>query len=254
MDAAEEEAVVRTIRSKWISTGPECQALEEEFAAATGTKYAVSVANCTVALHLALLAEKCSPGDEVIVPSLTFAATANAVRYTGATPVFADIESDDEPLLCVNTIERVLTPKTKGIIVMHYAGFPVDFDAIAAFAKTHGLWIIEDACHAPLSEYKERKVGSLGDVGCFSFFSNKNISSGEGGIMTTDSEEMAREFKLFRSHGMSTMSYERAKGHATTYNIEEVGYNYRLDDIRASIARVQLAKLPEDLRAAGPST
>lgn len=247
MDRAEEEAVVRTLRSRWISMGPECEALEAEFAAATGTRYGVAVANCTVALHMALLAKGCGVGDEVIVPSLTFAATANAVRYTGAEPVFADIVSDDEPLVSRQTIERVVSPRTKGIIVMHYAGFPVAFDEIEAFAKANGLFLVEDACHAPLSEYKGRKAGSLGDVGCFSFFSNKNISSGEGGMLTTDDAAIAKEFGLLRSHGMTVSSYRRSEGHATSYNIEEVGYNYRLDDIRASIARVQLEKLPADL-------
>jgi dTDP-4-amino-4,6-dideoxygalactose transaminase len=144
-------------------------------------------------------------------------------------------------------IEQLITPKTKAIVVVHYAGFPADMDAIMAIAKLHNLKVIEDACHGPLSEYKGKKLGTIGDVGCFSFFSNKNISTGEGGMLVTNNEALANRVKSLRSHGMTTMSFQRFKGHATAYDISEVGYNFRMDDIRASIGIVQLHRLKEDL-------
>ena len=187
------------------------------------------------------------PGDEVICPSLTFAASCNCIRYVGATPVFADIIGPDHINIDPRDIEAKITPKTKGIIVVHMAGFPAKMDEIMAIAKKHNLKVIEDACHGPLSEYKGKKLGTIGDCGSFSFFSNKNISTGEGGMFITNNEEYAQKARLIRSHGMSTMSYQRASGHATEYDITCLGYNFRMDDIRAAIAIEQLKKLPGDL-------
>jgi dTDP-4-amino-4,6-dideoxygalactose transaminase len=186
-------------------------------------------------------------GDEVIVPSLTFVATANCVRYVGATPVFADITSSEDLTINIEDIKRKITPRTKAIIPMHFAGYAADMEAIMSIAKEHHLKVIEDACHGPLSEYQGKKLGSIGDVGCFSFFSNKNISTGEGGMLITNSDEIADKIKLLRSHGMTTMSYQRASGHATTYDVVSSGFNYRMDDLRAGIGLVQLQKLPADL-------
>jgi dTDP-4-amino-4,6-dideoxygalactose transaminase len=243
----ETAAVVATLESKWLSMGPQCVALEEQFASMCGSKRAVTVTNCTAALHLALMAMDIKEGDEVIVPSLTFVATANSVRYVGATPVFADITSLEDLTISVEDIARKITDKTKAIIPMHFAGYPADMDKIMALAKHYNLKVVEDACHGPLSEYKGRKLGSIGDVGCFSFFSNKNISTGEGGMLITNNDEIADRIKLLRSHGMTTMSYQRASGHATTYDVIDSGYNYRMDDIRASIGLVQIGKLQADL-------
>ncbi|MBT4339573.1 MAG: DegT/DnrJ/EryC1/StrS family aminotransferase, partial [Bacteroidetes bacterium] len=145
-------------------------------------------------------------------------------------------------------IEKKITSKTKAIIVMHYGGFPCKMDEIIELAKIHDLKVIEDSSHAPLTEYKEKKIGTIGDIGTFSFFSNKNISTGEGGILVTDNELYYQKAKLLRSHGMTTMSFERAKGHATEYDIENLGYNFRMDDIRASIGIVQFKKLKADLK------
>ncbi|WP_076411040.1 DegT/DnrJ/EryC1/StrS aminotransferase family protein [Shewanella sp. UCD-KL12] len=245
----ETAAVVATLESKWLSMGPQCVELEEKFAAMCGSKRGVTVTNCTAALHLALMAMDIKEGDEVIVPSLTFVATANCVRYVGATPVFADITSLDDLTISVDDIANKITPNTKAIIPMHFAGYPADMDRIMALAKKHNLKVIEDACHGPLSEYKGRKLGSIGDVGCFSFFSNKNISTGEGGMLITDNDEIADRIKLLRSHGMTTMSYQRAAGHATTYDVVDSGYNYRMDDLRASIGLVQIGKLQADLES-----
>jgi len=246
-DEAEAKAAYDVIKSGWISTGPKCQEFEEKFAEILGAPYAVSLANCTVALHLAMVILGIGPGDEVIVPSLTFVATANAVRYVGATPVFADIVSLEEPAIDPLDIRAKITPRTKAVIVMHYAGFPCRMDEIMQIANEHGLKVVEDACHGPLSEYKGKKLGTIGDIGCFSFFSNKNISTGEGGMLVTNDPAYDQLAKLLRSHGMTTMSYQRASGHATEYDVVRLGYNYRMDDIRAAIGLVQLDKLRNDL-------
>ena len=241
------DAVSETIRSKWISTGPKCEELEELFVNMLDVKYAVSVSNCTDALHLAMIVNGVSAGDEVICPSLTFAASANCIRYVGATPVFCDITGLDEMNINPKEIKKLITSKTKAIVVVHMAGFPAKMDEIMSIANEHNLKVIEDACHGPLSEYKAKKLGTIGNVGCFSFFSNKNISTGEGGMIITNDESLAKRCRLLRSHGMTTMSYQRAKGHATSYDIVDLGYNFRMDDIRASIGVVQMQKLKKDL-------
>jgi len=244
----EELAVVETLRSKWISTGPKTAEFESSFAGLLSSKHALAVSNCTVSLHLAMKILGIGPGDEVICPSLTFVATVNAIRYVDAIPVFADIYSNDDLNINPSDIERKITPKTKAIVVMHYAGFPCAMDEIMRIAARHNLRVVEDACHGPLSEYGGKKLGTIGDVGCFSFFSNKNISTGEGGMLVTNDTGLYEHAKLLRSHGMTTLSYERSKGHSTGYDVVESGYNYRMDDIRASIGIVQLRKLEMDLR------
>lgn len=246
-DEAEAQAAYDVIKSGWISTGPMCLAFEKKFAEMLETDNAVSLANCTVALHLALVILGIKEGDEVIVPSLTFVATANAVRYANATPVFADICSLEEPTISPADIKAKISPNTKAIVVMHYAGFPCKMDEIMQIAREHNLKVVEDACHGPLSEYKGKKLGTIGDIGCFSFFSNKNISTGEGGMLVTSNAEYAERARLLRSHGMTTMSYQRASGHATEYDVVTLGYNYRMDDIHAAVGLAQLKKLPSDL-------
>lgn len=243
------DAVTETIKSKWISTGPKCEELENQFVEMFNVKHAISLSNCTDALHLAMIVNNISAGDEVICPSLTFAASVNSIRYVGAIPVFCDIEGLDNMNISPREIEKLITPKTKAIVVVHMAGFPADMEAIMKIAEKHNLKVIEDACHGPLSEYKGKKLGTIGSVGCFSFFSNKNISTGEGGMMITNDDEIAKRCRLLRSHGMTTMSYQRAKGHATAYDIVDLGFNFRMDDIRASIGVVQMNKLRPDLEA-----
>lgn len=248
-DECEAQAAYDTIKSGWISTGPKNAELEQMFVDMWKVKSAVSMSNCTSSLHTCCMVCGFGPGDEVIVPSLTFAASYNCIRYVGATPVFADIVGPNHINIDPKDIEAKITPRTKGIIVVHMAGFPADMDAIMAIARKHHLKVIEDACHGPLSEYKGKKLGTIGDCASFSFFSNKNISTGEGGMFITNNEEMAAKARLIRSHGMSTMSYQRASGHATEYDITCLGYNFRMDDIRAAIAIEQLKKLPKDLEA-----
>jgi len=242
-DSEEETAVLQVVKSRWLTMGAMTQAFEEEFAAYTGARHAIAVANGTAALHLACLALGLKPGDEVILPSLTFVATANAIRYTGATPVFADIESEVDLDISVRAIERKLTEKTRAIMVMHYGGYACDMPAITKLAKMKGLAIIEDAAHASGSEIDGRPMGIWGDVGCFSFFSNKNMTTGEGGMVVTNDDGMAAKIRILRSHGMTTMSWDRHRGHAWSYDVVELGYNYRLDEIRAALGRVQLSKL-----------
>jgi dTDP-4-amino-4,6-dideoxygalactose transaminase len=247
-DQAEEDAVIRTLRSKWISTGPRTAEFENRFAEMLGVKHALAMANCTASLHLALLLTGIKPGDEIICPSLTFVATANAIRYMNAKPVFADIKSFEDLTIDPEDIERKITEQTKAIMLMHYGGFSCEMDKILEIAEKNNLRIIEDACHGPLAEFDGKKLGTFGDFGCFSFFSNKNISTGEGGMLVTNNTELFQRAKLIRSHGMTSLSFERGKGHSTDYDVIELGYNYRMDDIRASIGIVQLDKLENDLR------
>lgn len=246
-DEQEEKAVVDVLQSKWISTGPRSSELEDMFCDYFNVGHAVSLTNCTVALHLAMEVLNIQKGNEVICPSLTFVATANAIKYVGAIPVFADVKGEDDLTIDPEQIRKLITENTKAIIVMHYAGFSCEMDEILAIAEEHNLKVIEDACHGPLSEYKGKKLGTIGDVGCFSFFSNKNLSTGEGGMLLTNNPDLAEKAKLLRSHGMTTMSYNRAKGHSTSYDVVALGYNYRMDDIRASLGIVQLKKLRADL-------
>ena len=246
-DGKEAQAAYDTIQSGWISTGPKCEELEKMFIDMFHVNYAVSISNCTDALHLCCLACGVGPGDEVLCPSLTFAASANCIRYVGATPVFCDIVGPEHINIDPAEIERKITDKTKAILVVHMAGFPCKMDEIMAIAKKHNLKVIEDACHGPLSEYNGVKLGTIGDCAAYSFFSNKNISTGEGGMLITNNKDVADKVRLLRSHGMTTMSYQRAGGHATSYDIVELGYNFRLDDIHAAIAIEQLKKLPGDL-------
>lgn len=246
-DEQEIQAVTDTIKSKWVSTGPKCEELEQIFIDQFNVKNAISMSNCTDALHLACKICDIGPGDEVLCPSLTFVASANSIRYVGGVPVFCDINGPDDLNIDPSEIEKKITPKTKAIMVVHLAGFPAKMDEIMNIAKKHNLKVIEDACHGPLSEYKGKKLGTIGDFGCFSFFSNKNISTGEGGMLITNNDEYAKKAKLLRSHGMTTMSFQRAKGHATEYDVVDLGYNFRMDDIRASIGVVQMKKLRGDL-------
>ena len=247
-DKRERDAVTRVIKSGWISEGSVCRSFEKKFSSMLGTRYALCLSNCTSALHLALLVLGVKNKDEVICPSLTFVATVNAIRYINAKPVFCDIKSIEEPVIDPEEIEKKITKKTKAIIIMHYAGFPCDVERIMQTARRYNLKVIEDACHAPLSEYKGKKLGTIGDIGCFSFFSNKNISTAEGGMLVTNNINCFEKAKSLHSHGMTSISFDRAKGHAASYDVVDLGYNYRMDDIRASIGIVQLDKLIRDIK------
>ncbi|MEN6332062.1 MAG: DegT/DnrJ/EryC1/StrS family aminotransferase [Smithella sp.] len=244
-DHEEEEAVLRVLRRKWLTMGEEINAFEHEFADFCGVKHALAVSSCTAALHLANVAAGVQPGFEVICPSLTFAATVNAVIYAGGLPVFADITSKDDWTISPDAIRQKITPRTKGIVVMHYGGFACRMEEILKIAESHKIAVIEDAAHAPGSIYRGSILGAIGNISCFSFFSNKNISTGEGGMICTNNDEYAQQIKNIRSHGMTSGTVDRHRGHAFSYDITALGYNYRLDEIHAALGRVQLKKLEE---------
>lgn len=243
-DEQEIGAVADVLKSRWLSMGAVTRQFEEEFAAFIGAKHTLAVTNATAALHLACLSAGVGPGDEVIVPALTFVATANAIRYTGAVPVFADIESLNWLNISPAAIEACITEKTRAILVVHYAGFACDMPAIMEIADRHGLVVLEDSAHAIGSQLEGRTLGTWGAVGCFSFFSNKNMTTGEGGMLATNDDAIAARLKILRSHGMTSLSWDRHKGHASTYDVVDLGYNYRIDEMRSALGRVQLRKLP----------
>jgi dTDP-4-amino-4,6-dideoxygalactose transaminase len=245
------DAVVETVRSGWWSMGPRVEEFEREFAVFCRAPHAVAVANGTAALHLGLLAVGCGPGDEVIVPSLNFVAAANTIVHTGATPVFCDIVGPDDLNLDPGDVEAAISPQTKAIVTLHYAGVPCAMDTIAALADGHGFAVVEDAAHAPGASLHGRMCGTLGRVGCFSFFSNKNLPVGEGGMIVTSDDGLAKQLRLLRSHGMTTLTWDRHRGHASSYDVVLPGFNYRLDEVRAAVGTVELRRLPEQNAARG---
>jgi dTDP-4-amino-4,6-dideoxygalactose transaminase len=239
-------AVRETVSSGWWSMGARVAEFEREFAGFVGSKHALAVTNGTAALHLGLLGLGCGLGDEVIVPSLNFVAAANTVVHVGAAPVFCDIIGDDDLTLDPADVEKAIGPATKAIAVMHYGGFPCRMDAVRELADRYEIAIIEDAAHAPGTIWRGRRCGTLGDVGCFSFFSNKNLPVGEGGMVVTDDDELAERLGLLRSHGMTTLTWDRHRGHSRSYDVLTAGFNYRLDEMRAAIGLVQLRRVLDE--------
>jgi dTDP-4-amino-4,6-dideoxygalactose transaminase len=242
----EEEAVLEVLRSKWLSMGPQVQAFEREFGRHVGAEHALAVANATAALHLAYLASGLGPGDEIIQPAINFVAASNMTVAVGATPLFGDIVSLETPVLDPAEVERLLTPRTKAVVVMYYGGYFGPTAELQALCRSRGVALVEDACHAVGARCRDlggRMAGSLGDVACFSFFSNKNLATGEGGMVTTNRPDLAERLRLLRSHGMTTLTWDRHRGHASTYDVRVHGYNYRLDELHAALGRVQLRKL-----------
>lgn len=246
LDDNEIEAVTKVLKSKWLSMGPVTQKFEKEFAEYLGVKHAFAVSNATAALHIAHWVLGIRAGDEVIVPSLTFVATSNSILYCEAKPVFADITSLEDFNISPEDILNKITPKTKAITVVHYGGYPCDMNAIMEIAQDHGLRVIEDAAHAPGAEYKGKKCGTIGDVGCFSFFANKNIATGEGGMIVTNDDNLAEKIRIMRSHGMTTLTWDRHKGHANSYDVVDIGFNYRINEMASALGQVQLRKLDKN--------
>jgi dTDP-4-amino-4,6-dideoxygalactose transaminase len=241
------EAVAETLRSGWLTLGPRTAAFEEAFAAQLGARHAIAVSSCTAALHLAYLAAGVGPGDEVIVPSFTFAATAAAVLYCGATPVFAEIVSRADPSLDPDDVAARITPRTKAVTVVHYAGYAAAADRLRALCDQHGLALIEDVAHAPSATLHGRKLGTWGLAGAFSFFSNKVLSVGEGGLLCTDSDEVAAFVRSRRSHAMTSGTWDRHNARTDTYDVVGLGYNYRLDEPRAALLLSRLRRLEADI-------
>jgi dTDP-4-amino-4,6-dideoxygalactose transaminase len=238
-------AVLDVLDSGWLSMGPVTAQFEEDFAAFLGTDHALAVTNGTAALHLAAAALGLGPGDEVICPSLTFVASAAAMRQTGASVRLADAISTEDFCLDPAEIERLLTTRTKAIVVMHYGGYASPMAEIVALAREHDLLVIEDAAHAPGATLDGASLGTIGDAGCFSFFPNKNMTTGEGGAVVFRRFEHAERARLLRSHAMTTLTWDRHRGHATSYDVLDVGFNYRIDEIRAALGVSQLRRLHE---------
>jgi len=246
IDEDDIQAVVDTLRSDWLTTGPKVNEFEEAFATWVGARYAVSFSSGTAALHGAAFAAGLGAGDEAITSPLTFAATANCVLYQGAKPVFADITADTlniDP----EQARRLLTSRTKALLPVDYTGHPADLEAMLEIAERHGLTVIEDACHALGAQYRGRRVGSVSHMTVFSFHPVKHLTTGEGGMVTTDRGEFAETLRQFRNHGISSNARDRQREGQWHYEMVLLGFNYRLTDIACALGLQQLAKLEANL-------
>ena len=243
VDAADEQAVVETLRSGWLTTGPRTKRFEKDLAAYTGASYCVAVNSCTAALHLALEAAGVGAGDEVITSPITFASTANVIVHRGARPVFVDVEPDTFNIDATG-IERAVTPRTKALIPVDFAGQPCDLDAVMSIGARHGLPVIEDAAHSIGAGYKGRRVGGVADMTCFSFYATKNITSGEGGALTTNRQEWADRIAVMALHGISRDAWKRygSEGYRH-WDIIAPGYKYNMFDLQAALVRSQFDKI-----------
>ncbi|GAA1189022.1 DegT/DnrJ/EryC1/StrS aminotransferase family protein [Pseudonocardia alaniniphila] len=248
IDDEEIQAVTAVLRSRWLSPGPQTRAFERDFAEALGCPAAVAVSSGTAALHLAVLALGIGPGDEVIVPSLSFVASAAMVALQGGTPVFADIRSETDPTIDPADVRRLITDRTKAIVAMHYGGYPADVAALAELAGEYGVALIEDAAHAPVVKAAGAMLGTLGDVGCFSFFATKNLTTGEGGMVVARDPALLDVIRAARSHCLSSSTWDRLHSGAADYDVAGIGLNYRPTEIASAIGRIQLEKLAHDRR------
>jgi dTDP-4-amino-4,6-dideoxygalactose transaminase len=246
-DDREAQAAADVIESGWLSMGGETTSFEDGFGNFLGKDvYCKAVSNGTAALHMALLALDIKEGDEVIIPSLTFVADINVVKLVGASPVLADASNLDDWNMSLETIKEKVTNKTKAIIIVHYAGYPCkDILEISKFCNNEGIALIEDVAHAPGASVDGKKCGTFGAIGCFSFFSNKNLSIGEGGMVSTMCPGLHKKLGYLRSHGMTSLTLDRHKGRSITYDVAQSGLNYRMDEMRSAIGSVQLKKLPD---------
>jgi dTDP-4-amino-4,6-dideoxygalactose transaminase len=243
IEQPEIDEVVDSLKSGWLSTGPKVWKFEEMFKKYIGTKHAIGVNSCTSAIHLSLSVIGIKSGDEIIVPTLTFSATANAVIHAGGVPIFVDCEKDTMNI-CPNEIEKKITSKTKAILVVHFAGRACNMDAIMSIANQHHLKVIEDCAHAIETEYHGKKMGTFGEAGCFSFYATKNIVTGEGGMIVTDNDSYAEQFRVLRLHGMSKDAWNRygSSGYKH-YEVVCAGYKYNMMDIQAALGIHQLPRI-----------
>lgn len=246
VDEADIQAVVEVLRSDWLTTGPKVGEFEEAFAARVGSGHAVSFSSGTAALHAAAFASGLSPGDEAITTPLTFAATANCILYAGATPIFADVCSDTLNL-DPEQIAKKISDKTRAILPVDYAGHPADLDAILKIASDRGLVVIEDACHALGATYRGRPTGSIADMTVFSFHPVKHITTGEGGMVTTNHSRLAETLRRFRNHGISSDARQRQSAGQWHYEMVLLGFNYRLPDIACALGMQQMKRLDANL-------
>ncbi len=243
IDETEIEAVSQVLASKWISTGARVREFERAFAEYIGVKHAIAVSSCTAALHLSLVVSGVGVGDEVITTPYTFTATAEAIRYVGAKPVFVDIVPDTLNI-DIDKVEQAVTPKTKAIIPVHIAGLPCDMDSLQDICQRHNLVLIDDAAHAIPTMYKGSYIGNLGDISCFSFYANKNMTTGEGGMITTNNDSLAEPLRTMRLHGIDKDAWARqSKRSIWRYDITTEGYKYNMTDIQAAMGLCQLMKL-----------
>ncbi len=243
IDEEDIEAVVEVLRSDWLTTGPKVREFEKEFACVTGAGEAVAVSNGTAALHSIMAAIGISPGDEVIVPPITFAATANAVVFQGGKPVFADV-NPDTLLIDPEEVKANITPRTKAVIAVDYAGQPCNYDALRSITDRQGITLIADACHALGARYRGEKVGTLGDLTAFSFHPVKHVTTGEGGMVTTNDRNLADRMRRFRNHGIDSDHRQRGELATWYYEMVDLGYNYRITDFQCAFGLSQLRKLP----------
>jgi dTDP-4-amino-4,6-dideoxygalactose transaminase len=247
LDPEDIEAVMDVMRSGWLTMGPRIQEFERVFAEHLKVRHAIAVSSCTAALHLAYLGAGVGPGDEVVVPSMTFAATAAAAIYCQATPVFADVLGPHDLSLDPADVERKITDRTKAVTVVHFAGYPAPVEELKALCDDHGIALIEDAAHAPHAHVDGRMMGSWGLAGAFSFFSNKVLACGEGGLVATDDDDVAALARSLRSQGMTSGSWSRFTRETTGYDAVGLGYNYRLDEPRAALLLSRLRRLDRDV-------
>jgi perosamine synthetase len=246
IDKNDIEAVVEVLRSDWLTNGPKVPEFETALAKFVGAKYAVAVCNGTAALHAAMFALGIGPGDEVILPPMTFASTANCIVFQGGTPVFSDIDPDTL-LIDPTLIEDKITTRTKAIIAVDYAGQPCDYDALRNIAVKNGIYLVADACHALGARHKDKMVGTLADMTVFSFHPVKHITTGEGGMIVTHNGELDARLRLFRNHGIATDHKQRDEQRTWFYEMLELGYNYRITDFQCALGLSQLKKLPTAL-------
>jgi perosamine synthetase len=244
IDAEDIQSVVEVLQSDWLTTGPKVGEFERTFADAVSAKYAVAVNSGTAALHAVMYALGISPGDEVIVPPMTFASTANCVVFQGGIPVFADV-NPDTLLIDPSSVEERISSKTRAIIAVDYAGQPCAYDTLMRIARKHNLALVADACHSLGARYKEQRVGSLALLNAFSFHPVKHITTGEGGMITTDDPNLAEKMRIFRSHGITADHHQRGVQGSWFYEMVDLGYNYRITDFQCALGISQLKKLPE---------
>ena len=245
----EVEAAADALRSGWLTMGPRTADFEEAFAEHLGVRHAVATSSCTAALHLAYLAAGVGPGDEVIVPAITFVASAAAVRYCGGTPVLVDVLGQEDLGIDPAQVEERISERTKALCAVHYGGYAADVDRLRELCDRRGVALIEDAAHSPSAVAADGgpKLGTHGLAGCFSFFSNKVLSCGEGGLLATDDDEVAEKARSLRSHAMTSGTWDRHRGHSTGYDVVDVGFNYRLDEPRAALLLARLPGLEADI-------
>lgn len=246
MGCEEDDAVREVLQSRWLSMGPVTEEFEAAFARYLGVKHAFAVSNGTAALHIAHAVLGIGMGDEVVTPSLTFVATANSILYCGAKPVFADIGGKDDLNVSWEEIAAKVTERTRAITVVHYGGYACDMRPIMEIAHDHDLRVVEDTAHAVGAMYRGQKCGTIGDIGCFSFFANKNLSTGEGGMIVTDDDRLAEKIRTMRSHGMTTLTWDRHRGHGYSYDVTNLGYNYRTSEVASALGIVQLRRLEQN--------